>query len=207
MSRRPEWVGTAVGVGQNVVLPIASYLLLVAAGWSPVWALAGSAAVSVLALAVDRLRGQPFNALGGLVLLRFGLSFALAWLTGNARVLLVKDGVITLVIAAFALWSLTWSRPLIARIRRDLSADRHAFDARLDTDPAQRRLHARLTLMWAAGLAVEATTSILISLLAPITAAVVITNITGPATIVALIAITEYAARSHRATPPNTPTT
>lgn len=200
MSRRPEWVGTVVGVGQNVVLPIGSYLVLVALGWSPVWALAGSAAVSVVVLGLDRLRGEPLNALGGLVLLRFTLSFALAWLTGNARVLLVKDSAITLVIAAVAVWSLTWQRPLIARIRRDLSADRQAFDERLDADPAARRLHTRLTLLWAAGLSCEATSSILVSLLAPVTAAVVITNITGPAVIVALIAVTEYAARRQAST-------
>ncbi|WP_139983842.1 VC0807 family protein [Nocardioides litoris] len=194
-TERPAWVGTLLGVTQNVGVPIASYLALVALGAAPVWALAGSAAVSAALLGVDRLRGVPLNALGLLVLLRFGLSLALAWLTGDARLLLVKDSVITLVIAAVALASLTWSRPLIARIRADLAPDREAFEARLASDDGLARLHRRLTLAWAVGLTAEACSSIAVALLAPITLAVVVTNLTGPVVIVGLVLWTEWSAR------------
>ncbi|WP_299051228.1 VC0807 family protein [uncultured Nocardioides sp.] len=198
-SGRPGWVGTLLGVGQNVVLPIAAYLVLVGLGWAPVWALAGSAAVSVVVLGVEWRRTRRVDALGGLVLLRFVLSLALAWLTGDARVLLVKDSAITAVIALVGLASLRWERPAVARIRADLSGDREAFDAELARRGDLRALHRRLTVVWAVGLLAEAATSTTVALLAPITVAVVVTNLTGPAVIVGLVALTELRARRHRA--------
>ncbi|MCH1866499.1 VC0807 family protein [Nocardioides sp. CFH 31398] len=193
--RRPAWLGTLLGVAQNVALPVGAYLVLVALGWEPVWALAGSATVSVVVLGLDWRRTRRLDALGGLVLLRFALSLALAWLAGDARVLLVKDSAVTGLIALVGLVSLTWERPAIARVRADLSGDPEAFHAGLRERDDLRRLHRRLTLVWVAGLLAEAAGSTTMALLAPITVAVVVTNLTGPAVVVGLVAVTEVAAR------------
>ncbi|WP_328810645.1 VC0807 family protein [Rhodococcus sp. NBC_00294] len=184
-----------VGVAQNVGMPIGAYFVLIAIGADPVWALTGCAGVAVLVLAAEWSRTRRINALGALVLLRFGLSLALAWVTGDARVILVKDSAITLAIAVVAGASLLSRKPLIERIRRDLSGDAEGFEETVERSPVLYSIHRRLTVVWAAALAVEACVSASIALTAPITLAVIVTNITGPLVIVSLVAVTEWSVR------------
>lgn len=139
-------------VGVQVVLPIAAYLLLVQLGTSAAWALVGSAGVSVVALVLEWIRSRQLSTLGLLVLVQFVLGIAVAGLTGDARLVLLKDYVITAVIVLGAAASLALPRPFIARVRRDLSPDRSAFDRRWTHQRGFRRVHRRLTLLWVAGL-------------------------------------------------------
>ncbi len=183
-------------VGENVALPIAAYLLLTSLGAAPVWALTGSAAVAVVILAAGWVRTRSINALGIMVLVRFLLSLLLAGFTSDARLLLVKDAMITAGIALVMGGSLVVGRPLIERIRRELSADRAAFDSLMSDEPGYRFVHRRLTAVWTCGLLVEASVSATIALTAPLTAAVVITTITGPLVIATLVLWTEYSARA-----------
>ncbi|MFD4791558.1 VC0807 family protein [Streptomyces sp. NPDC058459] len=191
---------------ENVGVPVGSYLLLTLLGWQPVWALVGASGVSVLILGGQYLRRHQLTALGVLVLVRFALGVAVAVITGDARLELAKDFVITSAIGGFAVLSLLLRRPLIARIRRDLSGDPGQFDLRWARDRGFRQVHRRLTLVWAAGLVTEGAVAVLLIYTLPLTAAVVVTNILAPATLLALISLTEWRARRYVSLQPGPPT-
>lgn len=180
----------------EVLTPIATYLLLVGLGVPPVWALVGSAAVSVVVLAIGWVRTRTLSTLGLLVLAQFVLGVAIALFTGDARFVLAKDYVITLLVALAAAASLRMRRPFIARVRRDLSTDPGRFDEHWDASPAFRRVHRQLTWAWVAGLAGQAVVAILVIYSVPLTAAVVATNVLTPAVLLGLITLTETRARA-----------
>lgn len=178
-------------VGVQVVLPIAVYLLLVELDVAPAWALVGSAGVSVVALAVEWVRSRELSTLGLLILVQFVLGIAVAGITGNPRLVLLKDYVITVAIALAAAATLALPRPFIARVRRDLSPDRDHFDRRWTSQPLFRRAHYRLTVLWVIGLVGQAAVAAGIIYSTSLTTAVVATNVLTPATLLTLIALTE----------------
>ncbi|ONI89325.1 hypothetical protein ALI144C_05115 [Actinosynnema sp. ALI-1.44] len=194
------WVRLFLAIVENVGVPVGAYLLFTMLGWQPVWALVGAAGVSVLVLAAQYLRRHELTVLGGLVLARFALGVPVALVTGDARVELAKDFVITGAIGLFAAVSLLARRPLIARIRRDLAADPAQFDRRWREDAGFHALHRRLTLVWTIGLSAEAVVAILLIYTLPLTLAVVTASIIAPATLLTLIAATEWLARRYTTT-------
>jgi len=90
----------------DILLPIAAYFGLVSCGLTPAWALAASAGIAVVALGARWFRSRELSTLGLLVLVRFVLGLVVALLTGDARFVLVKDYLVTFVIALAALGTL-----------------------------------------------------------------------------------------------------
>ncbi|MGW5714588.1 VC0807 family protein [Amycolatopsis sp. NPDC003865] len=198
-----SWRRLLLAVAENVGVPVGSYLLLTSVGWPPVWALVGAAGVSVLVLAAQYVRKRELTTLGVLVLARFALGVVVAAVTGDARLELAKDFVITSAIGGFAALSLLFRRPLIARIRRDLSGDPGGFDRWWAADRGFRLVHRRLTVAWSAGLVAEGAVAFVVIYSLPLTAAVVATSVLAPATLAGLITLTEWRARRYTGTHPS----
>jgi hypothetical protein len=160
--------------------------------------------VSVAVLAVGWVRSRRTSALGVLVLVRFVLGIAVALVTGDARFVLLKDYLVTLVIALAAAGTLRLERPFIAWVRRDLAPDRERFDAQWRDNPAFRRVHRQLTRWWVGGLVGEVALAVVLIYTVPLTAAVVGTSVLTPAVLLGLIAVTQTRARrvEHRPDPP-----
>ncbi|WP_410651465.1 VC0807 family protein [Amycolatopsis sp. cmx-4-54] len=148
--------------------------------------------MSLIVLVVTFLRTRELTFLGSLVLVRFALGIAVAVVTGDPRLELVKDLVITGVIGVMLAISLGWRRPIIARIRRDISENPDVFDRTWSYGKAFRIMHRRLTALWAIILVVEAGTGILAAYTIPLTAAVVLTTIVSPVATLGLIGVTQY---------------
>jgi intracellular septation protein A len=178
----------------DVLLPIGAYFALVSWGLTPAWALAASAGIAVVALGARWARTRELSTLGLLVLVRFMLGLLVALLTGDARFVLVKDYVVTFVIALAALGTLGLDRPFIARIRRDLSPDPARFDDEWVRNAAFRRVHRRLTALWVVGLVGEVVVAVAIVYTAPLSVAVVLTGVLTPAVLLTLIAVTQVRA-------------
>jgi len=178
----------------DVLLPIGAYFALVSWGLTPAWALAASAGIAVVALGIRWLRAGEVSTLGVLVLVRFVLGLLVALLTGDARFVLVKDYMVTFVIALAALATLGLDRPFIARVRRDLSPDPQRFDDEWARNAAFRRVHRRLTAMWVVGLVGEVVVAVAIVYTAPLSVAVVLTGVLTPAVLLTLIAVTQVRA-------------
>lgn len=175
----------------DVLVPIAVYIALTARGWTPVWALVASAGVSVGVLGIGWLRSRTVSTLGVLVLVRFVLGVVVALFTGDARFVLVKDYLITLLLAVGAAATLKLDRPFIARIRRDLSPRTAQFDARWQSDPAFRAVHRQLTRWWVVALVAEVAVAVAVVYTTPLTVAVIATTILSPAVLLVLIALTQ----------------
>lgn len=182
----------------DILLPIGAYFGLVGWGLTPAWALAVSAGVSVVVLGAGWVRTRAVSTLGLLVLVRFLLGVLVALVTGDARFVIVKDYLVTFVIALAALGTIGLDRPFIARIRRDLSPDPALFDARWVRDPAFRATHRRLTLLWVVGLVAEVVVAVAVVYTTPLSVAVVVTGVLTPAVLLTLIAVTQV--RAGRAT-------
>jgi intracellular septation protein A len=178
----------------DVLLPIAAYFALVTWGLTPAWALAASAGIAVVALGARWARTRELSTLGLLVLVRFVLGLLVALLTGDARFVLVKDYVVTFVIALAALGTLGLDRPFIARIRRDLSPDPARFDDEWVRSPAFRRVHRRLTALWVVALVGEVAVAVVVVYTTPLAVAVVVTGVLTPAVLLTLIAVTQVQA-------------
>jgi intracellular septation protein A len=190
----------------DILLPIAAYFGLVSCGLAPAWALAASAGIAVVALGARWFRSRELSTLGLLVLVRFVLGVVVALLTGDARFVLVKDYLVTFVIALAALGTLRLGRPFIARIRRDLSPDPARFDEQWDRDPGFRRTHRRLTGLWVVGLVGEVVVAVVVIYTTPLAVAVVVTGVLTPAVLLTLTAVTQYVPGGHRERPPVLPT-
>jgi hypothetical protein len=187
----------------DILLPIAAYFGLVSCGLTRAWALAASAGIAVVALGARWIRSRELSTLGLLVLVRFVLGLVVALLTGDARFVLVKDYLVTFVIALAALGTLGLDRPFIARIRRDLSPDPARFDERWGRDPEFRRTHRRLTGLWVVGLVGEVAVAVVVIYTTPLTVAVVLTGVLTPVVLLTLIAVTQLrAGRAQTGKPP-----
>ncbi|MEO7586972.1 MAG: VC0807 family protein [Arachnia sp.] len=178
---------------EGVVLPVGVYLVLTATGASDVVALTGSAAASVVLLGIGWLRTRILNTLGVLVLVRFVLSLVLLGITGDARLLLVKDAAITFLTGLAILASALLRESFILRIQRDLAQDRNTFDGRVASDASVRRLYSRCTIMWGIGLVVEPMLEIVIIYGVTLPIAVLLCNTVGTVVILGLIIITQWA--------------
>lgn len=185
----------------DILLPIGAYFGLVGWGLTPAWALAASAGVSVAVLGIGWVRTRAVSTLGLLVLVRFLLGLVVALVTGDARFVIVKDYLVTFVIALVALGTLGLDRPFIARIRRDLSADPGRFDDEWVRNAAFRRVHRQLTALWVVGLVAEVVVAVVVVYTAPLSVAVVVTGVLTPAVLLTLIAVTQV--RAGRATVPS----
>jgi hypothetical protein len=164
-------------VAENVLAPLLAYAVLTLAGLGTVAALVGSAALSALVVAVRALRTGTVPMLGVLVCVQFLLGVVIAGVTGDARLVLAKEALGTLVSATIAAGSLLGGTPMLARIHRDFVDDRAAFDRLRRDDEAFRRDHVRVTAIWAVGLFASAAAVVLASLLPPLPVAVVLSHV------------------------------
>ena len=179
----------------EVALPVGVFFGLSGLGVAAVWALVGSAGVSVVTLLIGWVRTRRVSVLGGLVGVQFVLGVVIALVSGDARFVLAKDYLITMLVAIGITATLWWQRPFLARIRRDLSPARPEFDDRWRRSAEFRAVHRRMTGWWAGGLAGQAAVCLLVIYSTPLAVAVVATNVITPAVLLALIAASEVRVR------------
>lgn len=142
----------------DVGAPIIVYYPLRLLGVSVVLAMTAATGVALARLAFVALRDRRFDGFAALMAVMFGIGLALTLITGDPRVVLAKDSVVTGVVGIVFLGSCVVGRPLMyALARRTLPPERQAVaDERLRTDPAYRRHLVTLSAMWGALLLAEA---------------------------------------------------
>jgi hypothetical protein len=183
----------------DVGIPYAVYLVLGRLGVSPVLALVVAGGVSLVRVAVGYVADRAVSALSVLVLVRFGLGVLLGVLSGDARVVLVKDSLVTASVGLAALVSLFLARPLTYYIRRDFSGDGKAWDDSWAQSAEFRRMNRLTTAVWTAGLLTESAIRIGLAFWTPLDIATLACPAMGACSILVLIAWTQWyghAARS-----------
>jgi hypothetical protein len=195
-SARPSgasgWGPVARVVVRDVLLPYLVYLALHAAGLSNVLALAAGATVAALILVADAARNRRMNALTTIVLLTLILSVVVSLISGNARVTLARDCLITGGLGVIFLGSLTRRRPLLFHLLAPLAAPRlaggpAAFQSRFEASADLRSALRVTTAVWGAVLLADAALRLAAVLLLPTTDAATAATVLTIATVLVLV--------------------
>jgi hypothetical protein len=188
----PVWGPVARVLARDVLLPYVVYLGLRAAGVSNLRALVGGAVVALLLVVVDAIRRRRLNALSLLVMLTLVLSVVVALISGNARVTLARDCVITGGLGLLFLASLLRHHPVLYQVLAPLAAARSpdgeaGFAARYEQSPDLRAALRVTTAVWGVVLLADAALRLTAVALLPVPDAATAATALTIATVVVLV--------------------
>ncbi|MFC4948573.1 VC0807 family protein [Pseudonocardia sp. GCM10023141] len=167
------------GLALDVGLPVVTYYalhLLGASDWVALLAASGVAAVRIVWSAV---RERTLNQFATIMLLVYGLGFALAFVTGDPRTLLLKSSFVTGAVGALFLASaIHGKRPLTLSAAQSFVPAKAATLAELYRANTDARRGFRLSsTVWGIGLLAEALVRIPVVYLLPIDVAYGVTEV------------------------------
>lgn len=172
----------------DVGMPYLAYLALTIAGLSDVAALAAAGGVSVLRVGVGYVRHRRISALSVVVMTRFVLGILAGLLTGDARVVLLKDPIITAAMGAVILASLAMRKPLTYYIRRDFVPDGLSWDAAWRQSKTFRRQNRIVAAGWGIGLIGESLVRVALVLTNPVQVVAIASPLFGTTCLLLLFA-------------------
>ncbi len=163
----------------DVGAPIGSYYGLRAAGLSNLVALGAGAVVPAIGVIIQLLTRRRLDGVGGVVVVSVLATIALSLITDSPRFLLARDGFIT---ALWGLWFLAtlrarWGplsrRPAAFALARPLMEGRRPFgsaswDDVWASEPAFQKIWRVSTIIWGAGLLIDAVLRVLMSYTLPV---------------------------------------
>jgi hypothetical protein len=138
----------------DVALPIGGYYLLSAGfGVATVPALAVAAVPPAISVLVAAVRQRRLNALAGLILLVNAAGIAASAITGDPRLMIAKDGLVSSVIGLVLLGSVAVGRPLMSTVIRPIAVRDDpmvaaAWDKLAAGSSAFRRAEAGYSTVW-----------------------------------------------------------
>ena len=189
-------------LGVSLVLPLIAIQVLLHRGVSPVVALAIAAIFPLGEMVYEATQTKRLGVIAIVSFIGIVVGFGLSFATGNAIFALLKDSLFTCVFGLLFLGSLATARPLIYRLNLDLAgADpvaRAASEA-LWERPAARQAFRLMTLVWGAGLLLEAGARVVAAIALPIASATAASPIISVFVIGTLLAWTVLYARARRA--------
>jgi hypothetical protein len=158
----------------DVALPVGTYFLLRDAAGLSLWlALAGSSVVPAIRSVSGLVRQRQANVLAMLVLVVNLAGLAVSFATGDPRLMIVKDSVISSVIAFALLGSVAAGRPLMTAglqpwLTRGAPDRTAAWDRLLAGRPRFRRLESLYTVIWGVALLGDCTARIIGAVTLPV---------------------------------------
>jgi hypothetical protein len=183
-SGRNEFVPRLV----DVLVPVGIYFALRRAEVGNVLALTAGAFVPALRVITSIVRDRRVAGLAAFVLAIFALSIALAFVTGNARVLLAKESVFTMLAGVYCLGSLFVGRPFsYYTMRRFVVGDEEEAKAEWENSEEFRHTLRVLTLAWGIGFVGEALMRLVLVYDLPVSTMVIVSPILLAALVVVLV--------------------
>lgn len=157
----------------DLAIPLGSYYILRAAGAGLVLSLALSSVVPAVRAVTGLVRSRDVNALAVLIVAVNAVSIAISFWSGNARVMLAKDGAITSTIGIAILISAFTSRPLMTAGLRPFivkadAARSAAFDRLRATSTRFRRLERLFSLVWGVAFVTECVARVICAVALPV---------------------------------------
>ena len=192
------------GLGWDVGLPLVGYYALHLLGvgdWTALLAATGLAGARIVWVAV---RERSLNLFATVMLVVFGLGVLLAFVSGDARFLLLKNSIVTGALGLLFLATALWGTPLTLAASQSFQPGRREDIRReYDADPRVRRGHRVSSTVWGAGLLTEAVVRVPLVYLLPVSVMVGLGEALSIATIAALITWTLWYVRraAERAAP------
>jgi hypothetical protein len=157
----------------DIGAPIGLYYGLRGAGASNLVALGAGALVPAVGVIVQLVTRRRLDGMGGVVVISVLATIVLSLITDSPRFLLARDGFITALWGAWFLATLRARRPAGFRLARPLMEGRRAFgtaswDKLWMDGPGFRRIWRVSTVIWGAGLLVDAVLRVLMSYTLPV---------------------------------------
>jgi hypothetical protein len=170
--------GQLRGLLLDVGLPVGTYYGLHALGVGDSTALLAATLAAGARLVVTAVRARRVSAFAALMLAVYAVGLAASFVTGDPRVMLLKDSVGTGVVGVGFLVSLFVGRPLVLAALEATSPAK-AADARraYAENPGARRTIRGVTAMWGVGLLAEAVVRVPIVLALPVSVAVAVSQL------------------------------
>lgn len=157
----------------DLAIPLGSYYILRAAGCGLVLSLALSSVVPAGRAAVGLVRNRDVNGLAVLIVAVNTVSIAISFWSGNARIMLAKDGAISSTIGIAILVSAFTSRPLMTAglkpfiVKAD-AAKAATFDWLLVTSTRFRRLERKFSLVWGLACLIQCVAQVICAFTLPV---------------------------------------
>lgn len=183
----------ALSFAVNLVIPVAVYYGLRAAGVSVYLALLADALVPAAFTAYQFVRGRTLDGLGLFMTGMLGIGLAVALIGGEERFLLAKEGLVT---GAAGLWFLAtlragrpmayvFTRPLVER-RLPHGPRRESWELYWERLPRFRAIWRVSTAIWGVALLLDAAARVLIAYVLPVD----LVRVTGAGLYVAVTLLT-----------------
>jgi len=182
-------------LGLDLVAPVVVFYGLRWAGVGTLVALGAGAVIPGMGAAIKIARTREVDQLALVVMATMLGSIGVSFISGNARFLLAKDGVLTGVWGAWFLLSVRSSRPAAFTFSRPLLEGRKAFtaeswDSLWERLPAFRRIWRTASVMWGLGVSADAVLRVLMAYALPVDVAPALGGLLFPVTFVVLQVIT-----------------
>ena len=146
------------GLAWDIGLPVATYYALHLWGTSDWVALLASTVVSGLRLIVGAIHRRALNPFALVMLMVFGISLLLTFVSGNLQFLLVKESFVTGGVGLAFLVSVSGKhRPLTLTALQSWQPEQAAeLGTRYESNPDIRHRHRLVSTVWGVGLLTEA---------------------------------------------------
>lgn len=178
------------GLAWDVGLPVLTYYALHLAGVNDWIALLAASGVAAARIVWSAIRERKLNQFATVMLVVYGLGFALAFVTGDPRTLLLKSSFVTGAVGiVFLASAIHGKRPLTLSAAQSFMPARSAeLMEHFRSEPAVRRHFRFSSTVWGVGLLAEALIRVPVVYLLPIDIAYGVTEAMFIATFVLLMA-------------------
>jgi hypothetical protein len=174
----------------DVGLPTLAYYVLHWAGANDWTALLAGALASGVLLIVEAIRARKLEPFAGFMLCIFVAGLVAALVSGDARMMIVKDSFVTAAVGLVFGISAFTAKPLIYFAARRSSGHPAEFDAMYEATPLMRSRFKMMSGVWGVGFLAEATLRIVLAYQLPVSTMVWLSNVMMFGTIALLIMIT-----------------
>jgi len=173
---RPVIRGSAWEIG----LPLVTYYALRLAGVTGWLALLAATLVAGARVVRAAVRGRTVNPFATLMVVAFGVSLALSFLTGDARLMQIKGPVIAAAVGITFLVMAALGHPLTLDAAKLCEPEKAAWRSeQFRTNPAVRHGYRTVSVAWGAGLLIEAIVLVPLIFLLPIDVMVAVFSVIG----------------------------
>ncbi|WP_063041303.1 VC0807 family protein [Nocardia pseudovaccinii] len=160
-------------IARDVAVPIGAYFLLTGLGYSDFTGLLAGTLFSGAVLIIETIRTRRLEPFAAIMLGVFAFGLIGSLISGDPRMMIVKDSAGTAIVGIAFLISTVVGKPLTyLSARKALAAAGPAklaeFEASYQANPAKRRGFNTLAMAWGVGLVAEATVRILLAYQLPI---------------------------------------
>ncbi|WP_067824163.1 VC0807 family protein [Nocardia inohanensis] len=200
---RPELRKMLAPIARDILVPMAAYYALHAAGCSDFVALLAGAVASGVIVAAGVVRARKLDLFAAIVLGGFAIGLIGSMISGDARMMIVRDSFGTAAVGAAFLIATLLGKPLTYQaVRKALAGTARAaeIEQAYRTNAVVRRVHTRLSALWGAGLLAESATRIVLAYQLPVSTMAWLSSVLMAGTVTVLTVITIRTVKAMRKT-------